>query len=177
MDQYIAFLRGINVSGQKLIKMEALRKAFTEAGFGNVKTYIQSGNVIFDSDETDTKKLTLHLEDVIEKSFGFQTDVILRKHSDIESILNSLQISKAESGEERKYYITFLKDESSVKILLPSFSKNRDVEIIYHNCTDFISISSLFKGNFGFPNAFIEKSTGIPATTRNPITLGKILQI
>ncbi len=177
MGRYLAFLRGINVSGQKLIKMEALRKAFTEAGFGNVKTYIQSGNVILNSDEADTKKLSLLLEDLIEKSFGFRTEVILRRHSDIESILNSLQISKAESGEERKYYITFLKDESSVKISLPSFSKNRDVEIIYQNNKDFVSISSLFKGNFGFPNAFIEKITGIPATTRNPITLRKILQI
>jgi len=157
--------------------MEALRKAFTEAGFGNVKTYIQSGNVILDSDETNTKKLSLLLEDLIEKSFGFSTEVILRTHSDIESILNSLHTSKAESGEERKYYITFLKDESSVTIPLPSFSKNRDVEIIYHNNRDFISISSFFKGNFGFPNAFIEKITAIPATTRNPITLGKILEL
>ena len=133
--------------------------------------------MIFDSDETDTKKLTMILEDVIEKSFGFRTDVILRRHSDIESILNSLKISIAESGEDRKYYLTFLKEESSAIIPLPTFSKNRDVEIIYHNSKDFISISSLFKGNFGFPNAFIEKIAGIPATTRNPITLGKILEL
>ena len=177
MERHIAFLRGINVSGQKLIKMEALRKAFTEAGFGDVKTYIQSGNVIFDSDETDTKKLTMILEDVIEKSFGFRTDVILRRHSDIESILNSLKISIAESGEERKYYITFLKEVNSELFTIPLFSKNKDVEVIYHNNMEFISISNIFKGNFGFPNAFIEKTTGIPATTRNPITLGKILEL
>ena len=177
MERYIAFLRGINVSGQKLIKMEALRNAFSEAGFGDVKTYIQSGNVIFDSDETDTKKLTMILEDVIEKSFGFRTDVILRRHSDIESILNSLKISIAESGEERKYYITFLKEVNSELFTIPLFSKNKDVEVIYHNNMEFISISNIFKGNFGFPNAFIEKTTGIPATTRNPITLGKILEL
>jgi len=177
MGRYIAFLRGINVSGQKLLKMAALRQAFTEAGIAGVKTYIQSGNVIFDSTETDGEKLSRHLEDLIEKSFEFRTDVILRRHSDIESILNSLQISKAESCEEKKYYLTFLKEECPVAIPLPSLSKNRDVEIIYHNNKDFVSISSLFKGNFGFPNAFIEKLTGIPATTRNPITLGKILEL
>ena len=177
MERYIAFLRGINVSGQKLIKMEALRKAFNEAGFGNVKTYIQSGNIIFDSDETDIKKLTILLEDLIEKSFGFRTEVILRKHKDIESILNTLQRSKSESGEERKYYITFLKEVNSELFTIPLISKNKDVEVIYHNNMEFISISNIYKGNYGFPNAFIEKLTGIPATTRNPITLGKILEL
>ena len=49
MAGYFAFLRGINVSGQKLIKMTDLAKIFTDAGFSNVKTFIQSGNVIFDT--------------------------------------------------------------------------------------------------------------------------------
>ncbi len=177
MERYIAFLRGINVSGQKLIKMEALRTAFTEAGFAHVQTYIQSGNVIFDSDETDTKKLSKLLEDLIEKSFGFRTDVILRRHTAIESILNSLHISSAESGEEIKYYITFLKEAYSEPFTIPLFSKNKDVEVIYHNMMEFVSISNFYKGSYGFPNAYIEKLTGIPATTRNPITLGKILEL
>jgi uncharacterized protein (DUF1697 family) len=177
MGKYVAFLRGINVSGQKLIKMEALRKAFTETGFADVKTYIQSGNVIFESDVTDTKKLNLLLEGLIEKSFGFRTDVILRTHSDIESILNSLQISREKLSEERKYYITFLKEAYSEPFTIPLFSKNKDVEVIYHNRMEFVSISTLYKGQYGFPNAYIEKLTGIPATTRNPLTLGKILEL
>ena len=177
MGRYVAFLRGINVSGQKLIKMEALRKAFTETGFAEVKTYIQSGNVIFDSDVTDTKNLILRLEELIEKSFGFRTDVILRRHSGIESILNSLQISREKHSEEMKYYITFLKEAYSEPFTIPLFSKNKDVEVIYHNQMEFVSISTLYKGQYGFPNAYIEKLTGIRATTRNPLTLGKILEL
>ena len=177
MGRYVAFLRGINVSGQKLIKMEALRKAFAETGFVDVKTYIQSGNVIFDSEVTDTKKLTLRLEDLIEQSFGFRTDVILRRHNDIESILNSLQTSREKHPDENKYYITFLKEAYSEPFTMPLFSKNNDVVVTYHNRMEFVSISKLYKGQYGFPNAYIEKLTGIPATTRNPLTLGKILEL
>lgn len=177
MERYIAFLRGINVSGQKLIKMEALRKVMTDNGFADVKTFIQSGNVIFNTVITDANHLILVIEDLIEQHFGFRTDVILRKHSEIESVLSSLELSKLNSEKGSKCYITFAKKEFSVLPELPLFSKNHDVEIIYHNGKDFISVSTAFKGIYGFPNSFIEKLNGIPATTRNPNTLEKILKL
>lgn len=177
MDRYIAFLRGVNVSGQKLLKMEALRKVLAENGFADVKTYIQSGNVIFSTVNTDSNHLTLEIEDIIEKHFGFHTDVILRRHSEIESVLNSLELYKLKFEKERKSYITFAKEEFSEQMELPLFSKNHDVEIIFRNSKDFISVSTAYKGVYGFPNSFIEKLTGIPATTRNPNTLEKILKL
>ncbi len=176
MEQYIAFLRGINVSGQKIIKMESLRKAFSDSGFNDVKTYIQSGNVLFVTDEKDEEVLNTRIEDLIVNYFGFRTDVILRKHTDIKSVINLFHLN-IQADEKRKYYITFLKKEYSELLLVPVFSKNQDVEIIYHNSRDFVSISGLYKGNYGFPNSFIEKLTGIPATTRNPNTLKKITEL
>jgi uncharacterized protein (DUF1697 family) len=177
MERYIAFLRGINVSGQKLIKMELLRKILTEAGFNDVKTYIQSGNILFNSESLDSNQLIKKLEELIELSFGFHTEVILRKLSDIELIVNLELLKSLKSDDEKKYYITFLKTEYTESIDIPLFSKNKDVEIIYQNAWDFICISRLFKGNYGFPNSFVEKLTGIPATTRNPNTLESILQL
>jgi uncharacterized protein (DUF1697 family) len=177
MDRYIAFLRGVNVSGQKIIKMEVLRKAFAEAGFSDVKTYIQSGNILFNSDEQNTETLIIRIEDLVEKEFGFRTDVILRFRTDIESILNTLRLTQREAHNDQKYYITFLKKEYPELLPVPVYSKNQDIEIIYHNRMDFISISAMFKGIYGFPNALIEKTTGIPATTRNPQTLDKILAL
>ena len=177
MLRYIAFLRGVNVSGQKIIKMELLRKALTDTGFDGVKTYIQSGNVVFYSDNSDTKQLIQQIEDLTEQSFGFRTDVILRKTSSIATIVNSLVSSNLKFEDTRKYYITFLKRSFTDSLTLPLFSKNKDVELIYADEMDFISISSLYKGNYGFPNAFIEKLTGIPATTRNPNTLEKLLTL
>jgi len=175
--EYVAFLRGINVSGQKLIKMEDLRKSLTEAYFSNVKTYIQSGNIIFDAIDEDSRQLILKIEHVIENTFGFHTDVILREISEIETLINSTAHFFDDSETSKKIYITFLKEEHSLPIDIPFFSKNKDVEIIYQNGKDLISVSSIYKGNYGFPNSFIEKTTGIPATTRNPNTLQKILAL
>lgn len=177
MIRYIAFLRGINVSGQKIIKMETLRQVITEAGFDNVKTYIQSGNLLFDSIEISSNKLTLRLEELIEKAFGFRTDVILRKLTDIETIVKYLQKFPMQSDEEKKYYITFLKNVFPEKLEIPVFSKNGDVEIFRQDENNLFTVNTLYKGNYGFPNAFIEKLTRIPATTRNPVTLAKILEL
>ena len=177
MLRYIAFLRGINVSGQKIIKMETLRKVTSDASFANVATYIQSGNLLFDTDEKDNQQLILKLEDLITTSFGFSVDVIIRKLSDIQIIINHSFFNDMQSDKEKKYYITFLKDEYFEKLVLPVFSKNRDVEIFHQESNNLFSVCTLLKGKYGFPNAFIEKSTGIPATTRHPITLGKILEL
>ena len=177
MDTYIAFLRGINVSGQKIIKMETLREAFLREGFTGVKTYIQSGNVLFSSNGSSATELVIRVERLIVENFGFHTDVILRSRTEIESVLKALEIKYSERSEEQKLYVSFLKNAFNGNISLPLFSKNSEVEIIYHNTRDFFSISHLYKGVYGFPNAFIEKYTGIPATTRNPQTLRKILDM
>lgn len=177
MDSYVAFLRGINVSGQKIIKMEALREAFMREGFTGVKTYIQSGNVLFNRVALSETELVIQVERLIVENFGFHTDVILRSMGEIELVLKTLENELSGRVGDQKLYITFLKSAFHGNISLPLFSKHSDVEIIYHNNRDFISLSHLHKGTYGFPNAFIEKYTGIPATTRNPQTLQKILDL
>ncbi len=177
MERYIAFLRGINVSGQKIIKMEMLRKLASDAGFGDAKTYIQSGNLIFTSDEKDENKLILKTEELIEMNFGFRTDVIIRKRFDIEAIVNLPLFDPMKSDDEKKFYITFLKHESPQAPEFPTFSKNREIELFQGNGREIFSVCTLHKGVYGFPNAFVEKLTGIPATSRNPITLRKILEV
>lgn len=177
MERYIAFLRGINVSGQKIILMESLRVLLSGSGYTNVKTYIQSGNVLFSSLTYDTSIITQSIENLIEKTYGFRADVILRRYADIELIVSSSDFNLMQSNVEKKFYITFLKEEYQEPLTLPLSSKNKDIEIIHQNKLDFISVSSIYKGNYGFPNSFIEKLTGIPATTRNPNTLEKILKL
>lgn len=177
MAKYVAFLRGINVSGQKIIKMDALRNAFDHAGFSEVKTYIQSGNVLFNENSLDEISLINAIEDLIQHHFGFRTEVILRQHADLESVLQQVEILRKNPDVGPKIYVTLLKRHFSQETVYPLFSKNKDVEVIFNNQRDFVSVSNLFKGTYGFPNAFIEKITGIPATTRNPDTLQKILAL
>ncbi len=68
--KYVAFLRGINVGGKNKVKMETLREVFSSLGFENVKTYINSGNVIFETVETAGKELAAKIESAIEKEFA-----------------------------------------------------------------------------------------------------------
>lgn len=177
MTRMVAFLRGINVSGQNIIKMEALRQVMNRAGYQNVATYIQSGNLLFDTEFEDEHQIIQSLEDIVFSNFKFHADIILRKKSHIETFANSAIVQKLIMDETKKYYITFLKTDSEIVFQQPIYSKNKDIEIVHFENRELISVSSLYKGNYGFPNAFIEKFTGIPATTRNPKTLERILNL
>jgi len=68
---YIALLRGINVAGKKIVKMEDLRASFEALGFGRVRTYVQSGNVIFEAKRTSSYDLTKIITTEISRDFGF----------------------------------------------------------------------------------------------------------
>src|SRR5712675_1336554 len=78
MIRYVAFLRAINVAGQKLIKMEELARIFTAAGLKNARTYIQSGNVIFDSSSANAVALRKKIENALLNVLGFEVIVMLR---------------------------------------------------------------------------------------------------
>jgi len=75
--RYIALLRGINVGGKNKVVMSDLKACLEDAGFINVMTYINSGNVIFDSEEQDITRLTKSCEEIIEKEFGFHISLVL----------------------------------------------------------------------------------------------------
>lgn len=78
---YLALLRGINVGGNNMIKMSDLRGSLTQAGFQDVRTFIQSGNVLFQSAETDASKLVSHIEALIRKQWKIEVAVaVFSKH-------------------------------------------------------------------------------------------------
>lgn len=87
---YVALLRGINVGGNRKVEMPKLKLTFERAGFKNVKTYINSGNVIFESSEKDALKLCEQIEKAIEKEFGFEVPVLIRSLDEIEKFLEKL---------------------------------------------------------------------------------------
>lgn len=84
---YIALLRGINVGGHKLIRMQELKSLLTNMGLDKVKTYIQSGNVIFES-ERNAEQLEEQMEQEIRRAFGFSVIIILRTASELEQIIS-----------------------------------------------------------------------------------------
>lgn len=79
--KFLALLRGINVGGRTKVSMSELKSALGAAGYDDVKSYINSGNIIFSSSSSDTTKLALDVEAIIEKHFGFHVDVVVLTQS------------------------------------------------------------------------------------------------
>ncbi len=87
MKRYIALLRGINISGKNKVPMEELRQGFEELGLTEVKSHLNSGNVIFSSEETDIAKLTGQIEGMIQNRFGIEIPVFIISRESLEDIL------------------------------------------------------------------------------------------
>ncbi len=161
MINYITILRGINVGGKRLIKMDALKQLFVELGFNNVQTYIQSGNIVYQS-----KKLVK--ESIISKSiqsrFGFEVPVINLTLTDLESIIALNPFLKDKKKDPSYLHITFLSAQPlPEKIELLKTQKEEFYCInkaVYLYCPNGYSNSKL-------TNTFIENKLGVTATTRN----------
>ena len=174
----IAFLRGINVGGKKLIKMDDLRRMIESLGFKNVKTFIQSGNVIFDSPETDRKALVRKIERKLLKVFGHQVTVVLLTLGELKDVLKSDPFKKTKPGADVMMFVAFLAAEPETKTKLPLVSAMENLEVlaIKHRAA-FILCHRKNNGFFAFPNNFCEKQFGVAATTRNWTTVNKIVAL
>src|SRR5690554_254268 len=108
MTTYITILRGINVSGKKLIKMAALKKMGEKLNFENIQTYLQSGNLIFSVKENDPKQLEKIITAEIEKEFGFEVPVIVLNLKTLDRIIENNPFSKDPLKEMAFVHVTFL---------------------------------------------------------------------
>jgi Uncharacterized protein conserved in bacteria len=95
---YVALFRGINVGGKNLVKMAELRQMLSRMGFLNVKTYIQSGNAIFDSEDMPDK-IKADIQAAFRKVFGFECHIVLRTKDEISAVISALPFSETEIEE------------------------------------------------------------------------------
>ena len=168
MNKYISMLRGINVSGQKKVKMDDLRAIYESLGFHNVITYIQSGNVIFECQNTNKTELKEKIEKSIEEKFEFQVPVEIRTERELENILNNSPFGPIDLADEgTKYLVTFLS-------AIPSKSKVSEIQqftaatekLFIHGHEVYLYCPNGY-GKSKLSNNFLEKKLGIEATTRN----------
>src|SRR6476469_9153966 len=87
MTTYICFLRGVNVGGNKMLKMAELKALFDSLRLRDAKTYLQSGNVVFRSDESDRAVLTQRIQDGIRKKSGLEVKIILRTAAELRKVI------------------------------------------------------------------------------------------
>lgn len=174
---YVAFLRGINVGGRKVIKMTELARIFTSSGLKNVRTYIASGNVIFESGSANRTAITKKTEKALRENLGYEVTVVLRTLSELETIVARNPFKQRTSGAGVMQCVVFLAAEPKSKIRMPLISTTENLEVFeLADQTAFVVAGRKKNGSFGFPNNFVEKEFGVAGTTRNWNTVNKILQ-
>ena len=176
MIRYIAFIRGINVGGKNIIKMDSLKNSFEAAGLKNVKTYIQSGNVIFDSNRTSLLNLRKHIEKQLTKDYGKEIKTVIRTIKQIEELVNLNPFKKIENLGDVKFYVLFLYEDILKSKTLPKVLEQDSSEILgFLPGEIFVASYPAKDGRYGFPSNLTEKKLGTFYTGRNWNTVCKIL--
>ncbi len=176
MITYIAFLRGINVGGHKKIKMADLRLLLEGLGYKEVLTYIQSGNVIFNSLEEERDKLENQISEV-KNQYGFEVPVLVKTRTEINKILDINPYNDPDDLASNKIYF----------VLLKKVPENEDIEatsaIIFENEKFIITPECVFiRYDLGAGKAkcginFFESKLKVAATSRNYRTMTKLLEL
>lgn len=125
--KYIALLRGINVGGKNVIRMTDLVRSFEKAGFTGVSTYIQSGNVIFESDITDRVELVSRIEKVLSKDYSYDSRVIVRSFAEMKVIVSRFPKSWTD-GSDVRCYIAFIREPKSVSDVIGEVETREGVD-------------------------------------------------
>jgi len=176
MTKFIALLRGINVSGQKQIKMPDLKSLFEESGFQNIETYIQSGNVIFTSKEKLPEKLEQKISLAIKRKFGFDVQIIVLTPEEIEYVLNNNPFIKKKK-ESKKLYVTFLaKSPSNENINKLNAIDYSPEEYIIDGRYIYLFVPNGY-GKAKLNNNFFESKLNVSATTRNWKKVNKMFEL
>lgn len=176
--KYISVLRGINVSGQKKIKMADLKDLYQCLGFEAVSTYIQSGNVIFQSSNSDKNHLKISIEKAIEEKYNFHVPVMIRSEQELREIADACPYEEAGIEENgTKILLTFLASSPSTEnqetlkkyVKSPEKMTIRGSEV-YLYCPNGYGKSKL-------SNTFLENKLGMSATTRNWKSVKKLCEL
>ncbi len=170
MTPYVAFLRGINVGGNKQILMKELAALFEQAGFKNIKTILNSGNVIFEFKETSPEALVKKIEKAISDKFGFDVDVQVRPYDEIKKLVEKNPFKKFEPDKNNYLCVTFLNNFTGK---LPSSEIDAYKLLPIENDTLF-SVLDRTKGKTTDFMLILDKTFGKKVTTRNWNTIVKI---
>lgn len=174
---YVCLIRGINVGGRNIIKMDRLRKAFEGLGYEDVTTYVQSGNVVFKAGERASEDLSRKIEKMILDEFGFPVSVIVKTPEEIQQAIRRNPFLREKGMDVSKLHVTFLDrapEKAAFKglealIVSPEQIRNSGKEI-YLYCPNGYGQSKL-------TNNVLERILSVKATTRNWNTVNKLCEM
>jgi uncharacterized protein (DUF1697 family) len=177
MTKYLALLRGINVSGHNMIKMDALKKMLENMGFQNVETYIQSGNVFFESEEENAAGIGFKIKQEISKVFGYDVPVIMVSKTDLELCFKNNPYLKEKECDIKKLYVAFISKEltaAAINDLKISNFKPDEAAIDSYRIYIKYAIGA---GKTNLDQKYIEKKLNVVATIRNWNSVTKLLEM
>ena len=167
MTTHLALLRGINVSGHNMIKMDALKTVLENAGFQNVQTYIQSGNVFVDSEEEYGASVGFKIKQEIFKELGLEVPVVVITKEDLEACFKNNSYLKEKECDTKKLYVAFLSKElqgSAINDLKISQFKPDEAAIDKSRIYIKYAVGA---GKTRLDQKYIEKKLNLVATTFN----------
>lgn len=174
--RYIALLRGINLGGKTMIKMDALKAEFEALGFKNVASYINSGNLAFDTAKTAESKLESKIEKEVEKLVARNVDVMVREQKYIDRVIGANPF-KGSYESHKHMHVVFLKDEmpaEKAQLLRDSAKDGERYDVkdreVYCLLPRGVADSVLFRG-------FFDKKPKVSYTARNWRTVEKLAEL
>lgn len=173
MKTYVALFRGLNVGGSGILPMRELVSLLENLGLRNVKTYIQSGNAVFESEEKDVSLLSSRITAAIKESHGFEPHVLLLTPEELENAVESNPFPEAES-EPKTLHIHFLVSTPEHPDLeaLDGIKGERERYVLKDGVFYLHAPGGLGRSKLA---ANTEKLLGVPTTSRNWRTVCKVL--
>jgi uncharacterized protein (DUF1697 family) len=132
MPRYVALLRGVNVGGKNAVPMPALKAAFEDAGFQDVATYIQSGNVLFTAPASGQTDLARRIEQMIRAAFDhYDASVVLRSRSQMRAVVERAPKGFGSEPSKYRYDVCFLKPRTTAKQVIAGLPLKEGVDRIW----------------------------------------------
>lgn len=172
MNNYIVFLRGVNVSGKNIIKMEAFKKALFKNGLSNVQTYIQSGNIFIPNSKDRPEEVKQRIETILQSEFDIETICIVKTAHELKTLVNKIPFSIEDT---KQLYFTFT-EKNATKEDIDAITNGdyKGDKFSVSNETIYIQCINGF-GKTKLNNNFFEKKLNLKATTRNWNTIIKMI--
>jgi uncharacterized protein (DUF1697 family) len=177
MTVVISFLRGINVGGNKMIKMDALRQLYESLGLRDAQTYMQSGNVVFKAGARDLARLPKRIEDALERTFGFRPSVIHRTSSELKDVIRRNPFASRRDIEPSRLLVTFLASDPTKEAREKVLAMKTEPEELHIDGRELYVYFPNGMARPRVPMVQIEKALKTPATGRNWNTVQKLLEI
>jgi uncharacterized protein (DUF1697 family) len=173
----ISMLRGINVGGNRMIKMDALRALYESLGMEGVQTFIQSGNVVFRTRQRALAPLARSIEDAIEKKFGFRADVLCRTTSELRGIIQRNPFAQRPEIQPGKLLVVFLSGSLDNEAREKLLHVKADAEELLADAAELYIYFPNGQARPKLSMAHVEKAHKRAWTGRNWNTVNKLLEI